>query len=603
MKRPIICIAAVGLTLCMIGGAPNTGMERPVNGVISASAAAISDSGICGWGVTWTLDDEGTLTISGTGDMYNYNYSNRSPFYDNSEIKTIIVEDGVKKIGSDAFFKCKSLISATVPDSVTSIGDSAFSSCTSLESINIGENNQNYKSIDGVLFDKSVTTLIQYPAGKASTLDTIPDSVTSIGDYAFESCTNLTSITIPDSVTSIGDSAFLSCESLTSITLSDSITSIGDHVFFHCTNLASVTIPDSVTSIGDSAFDSCTSLASITIPDSVTSIGDSAFASCTSLASIVIPDSVTSIGYSAFYGCTSLKSAAIPDSVTIINRDTFSYCTSLESINVDENNQNYKSVDGILFNKDMTELVRYPAGKTDTAYVIPDSVTSIGYAAFDSCTSLASVTVPDSVTFIYYAFASCTSLTSINIPDSITRISDNAFYNCTSLASITIPDSVTHIGHSALKQCISLTSITIPASVGSITQSAFESCTSLASITILDPDCEIYDSKTTICSGYDDDRNAYFDGTIYGYTDSTAQAYAEKYGYKFIAIDKPSGVSGDINNDGVLGVSDAVLLQKWLLAVPGTHLVNWEAADLNADGKLDVFDLALMKRALIQQQQ
>jgi hypothetical protein len=151
---------------------------------------------------------------------------------------------------------------------------------------------------------------------------------------AFNSCSSLTSITIPDSVTSIGDYAFESCSSLTSITIPDSVTSIGDGAFRHCSSLTSITIPDSVTSIGEDAFYDCTSLSSITIPDGVTSIGSNAFSYCSSLTSITIPNSVVSIGGDAFYSCSSLTSITIPDSVTSIGEDAFSSCTSLASITI-----------------------------------------------------------------------------------------------------------------------------------------------------------------------------------------------------------------------------------------------------------------------------
>ena len=267
----------------------------------TALAADIVDSGTCGAegdgsNLTWTLDREGVLTISGSGDMYDYGLSD-APWYGiRSRVKSAVIADGVTSIGYKAFDDCTSLTSVTIPDSVTSIGDSAFSGCTSLTSV------------------------------------TIPDSVTSIGDWAFSYCTSLTSVMLPDSVTRIGERAFYYCTSLTSVTIPDSVTSIGEFAFSGCTSLTSVTIPDSVTSIGGWAFYECTSLTSVTIPDSVTSIGNGAFKGCTSLTSVTIPGSVTRIGVGAFASCTSLTSVTIPDSVTRIGKQAFDYCTSLTDV-------------------------------------------------------------------------------------------------------------------------------------------------------------------------------------------------------------------------------------------------------------------------------
>ena len=248
--------------------------------------------------LTWKLDADGTLNISGTGAMKNYNNTdNLSPVHMNSSVKKIVIEEGVTSIGESAFENC-SLTSITIPKSVTSIGDDAFYNCSSLTSI------------------------------------TIPKNVTSIGNSVFENCSSLTDITIPDSVTSIGNWAFLNCSSLTSITIPNSVTSIGSYAFYNCRSLTSITIPDSVTSIGDGAFSECSSLTSITIPDSVTSIRSSAFRNCSNLTSITIPDSVTSIGNYTFNGCSGLTSITIPDSVTSIGYDVFKNCSNLTTISL-----------------------------------------------------------------------------------------------------------------------------------------------------------------------------------------------------------------------------------------------------------------------------
>ena len=502
----------------------------------TALAANIVDSGTCGAkgsNLTWTLDSEGVLTISGSGDMHDYDFPS-APWYDSrSRVKSAVIADGVTSIGDDAFKGCTSLTSVTIPDSVTSIGWDAFEDCTSLTSVTIpdsvtrigeqafdgckslasvtipdsvtsigdgafyccdsltgiwvNEGNNNYSNdASGVLFDKGMTALIQCPGGFSGAY-TIPDSVTSIDNRAFYSCKSLTSVTIPNSVTIIGERAFSYCTSLTSVTIPNSVTSIGDNAFNSCESLTSVTIPDSVTSIGEYAFAYCTSLTSVTIPDSVTSIGEYAFRDCTSLTSVTIPDSVTSIGDLAFLECTSLTSVTIPNSVTSIGEVAFGGCTSLTSV------------------------------------TIPDSVTSIGEQAFYCCDSLTGIwvaegnshyssdasgvlfdknmtaliqcpgrffgayTIPDSVTSIgKSAFYSCKSLTSVTIPNSVTSIGDGAFYKCDSLTSVTIPDGVTSIDWCAFSDCTSLTSVTIPDSVTSIDVCAFDGCTSLTSVTIPD---------------------------------------------------------------------------------------------------------------------
>ncbi len=388
--------------------------------------------------------------------------------------------------------------------------------------------NPSFSSVGGVLFDKSQTTLIQYPGARAGAY-TIPSSVTSIADYAFRYCASLTDVTMGNSVTSIGYEAFNSCTSLTNVTIPDSVTSIEQGAFLNCTNLTSVIIGNGVTSIGVNTFYSCTSLTRVAIPDSVTSIGDGAFYSCTSLTnvtipntvitieswafadtgltSVAIPDSVTSIGNRAFYGCANLTSVTIPDSVTSIGDCAFSYCTSLTQISVDALNPSFSSVDGVLFDKGRITLIQYPGGNAG-AYTIPSSVTtiadyafrycasltdvtmgnnvtSIGYEAFDSCTSLTNVTVGTNVTSIRdYAFSSCTKLTSVSIPVSVTNIGRGAFASCTSLTSVTIPNSVTNIAYDVFSSCTSLTSVTIPNSVTSIGDGAFSSCRSLTNVTI-----------------------------------------------------------------------------------------------------------------------
>ncbi len=226
----------------------------------------------------------------------------------NSDITSCEINSNTKIIVSGAFWDCDSLQSVTIPDSVQSIGDGAFDSCYSLQSITVDSNNKNYSSLDGNLYNKDKTILLQYATGKAAKSFIIPDSVKSIGNGVFEHCRSLQSIEIPDSVRSIGDYTFYNCKSLTSVTIGNSVQSIGDYAFSYCIKLTSIEIPNSVQSIGDYAFYECNSLQSITIGNSVQSIGNGVFEHCRSLQSITIGNGVKSIGDFTFSDCHSLQS-------------------------------------------------------------------------------------------------------------------------------------------------------------------------------------------------------------------------------------------------------------------------------------------------------
>ena len=283
-------------------------------------AAAATTSGDCGDGLTWTLSDNNaklTITFSGTGSgaMKDYTIGNPAPWYTEyrGTIAEVVIGDGVTSIGWYAFAYCTSLTSITIPASVTDISSYAFYGCASLADIIVDTNNDDYTSKDGVLFNDDKTTLIQYPIGKTTTTYTIPDSVTSIGDNAFNACKKLTSITIPASVTSIGDYAFFNCTSLTSITIPASVTSIGEGAFSNCTGLTSITIPEGVTSIDGFVFSGCANLTSITVPASVMSIDGFAFYSCASLANVeFLGGNPPTLGEGAFWGVPSGLSVTVP---------------------------------------------------------------------------------------------------------------------------------------------------------------------------------------------------------------------------------------------------------------------------------------------------
>ena len=242
----------------------------------------------------------------------------------------------VTSIGENAFRDCFTLYYVTIPNSVTSIGKDAFSGCTGLKKVIV----QDIAAWCGISFGSENANPLYYAHHLYSdenaeiTNLVIPNSVTSIGDWAFSRCSGLTSVTIPNSVTSIGDYTFYVCSGLTSVTIGNSVTSIGNGAFAGCSGLTSITIPNSVTSIGSGAFSGCSGLTSVTIPNSVTSIGNYAFSSCSGLTSVTIPNSVTSIGSCAFLNCKSLTSVTIPNSVTSIGSEAFYKCTGLTSVTI-----------------------------------------------------------------------------------------------------------------------------------------------------------------------------------------------------------------------------------------------------------------------------
>lgn len=352
-------------------------------------------------------------------------------------IRDVVLPEGLTSIGSETFNCCKNLLSVSIPESVTSIGDACFSECTSLKSVNL---------------PKGLTYLGKKAFYKCSNFPSsivIPDGVTKIGKKTFYGCTKLSSISLSKNLKSIGDSAFWGCE-LEEITIPDSVISIGDGAFCMCQYLKKVTIPDGVTSLGSGAFAGCYKLEEVILPDSVTVIDYKTFYECENLKQLTLGNYITEIGEKAFYGCISLTEFNIPDTVEIIGEFAWGFCYGLTTINipanvksigigaldeynltsitVDADNLYYASVDGVLFNKKKTELVRYPENKSGKSYVVPYGVTKIKNHSFEYCHNLKNITFQEGVTKIgTVAFYNC-HLKTIELPASIRRIGFHAFY-------------------------------------------------------------------------------------------------------------------------------------------------------------------------------
>lgn len=500
----------------------------------------------------------------------------------------------------------------SIPASVTDIG-SSLGYLTSLFSVDIDPDNSSYVNIDNVIYTSDMTELVRCLPGCKQEDFTIPDTVKKIDEMAFNNCTNIKTINIPASVEQIGMRSFGECSSLEAINVdfdNEHYSSI-DGVLFDAWQDILYQYPPNKSST------------SYTIPNSVTWIMAQAFQNCDNLERVKLPEYLREISYSCFAECDKLNNVVIPDGVTEIYSSAFENCKSLTDITFSDNTRAYGSnvvygtlwydeqPDGIIY----TGSVLYKVKGTlpeNSEIIVKDG--TIGVAEYAFCTeindygygvggdkNLVSVVLPDGIEYIgQCAFNGCTSLISINLPDSLSDISNSTFSDCEKLNNIILPETLSKVEATLFSGCGSIEEIVVPENVSRIERGAFEGCESLKSITIENPECEIEDTAETICNycDYDENFNAVtsFSGTIYGYDNSTAQKYAEKYGYNFVSLGKVY-IKGDCNDDGTVSIADAVMLQRYLLG-NGT-LTEWRNADLCEDERIDVFDMVVMRQLLI----
>ncbi len=621
------------------------------------------------------------------------------------EASTYSVPKSVTEISAYAFGDCVNLTSVILPDSVTAVGSSAFEFCSKLRTISLGNS---VKAIDKAAFYS------------CSSLENIllPETLLSIGNQAFSNCFILKKIVIPASVSHIGDQTFTYCKQLRTVTVLSEKATFGSNVLsytpanltlygykgstaetYAAENAHNFSILDGssepeapervVVSTGDCGetltwtlykdgelvingegamynwnwngspwVSYRTTVHTVTLPKGITSIGNHAFQSFTNLRNCVIPEGVTHIGKYAFTVCNELRSITIPASVSFIDFGAFERAVKLTGITVDKNNIAYCNDEhGVLFTKDMSILIQYPCGRTDTSYTIPDGVAVISGYAFYHASALTEISIPESVVTIEQsAFSNCEALTNLVIPSSVLTIQNGAFTRCSSLAKITVdannpnylndengvlfnksktmliqypcgntntsysvpegifticasafdgsanltsvilPDSLIRINSLAFQGCENLTEITISENVTNIDFGAFNGCVRLTKVTVL--------SEDVVFSFNAFNENP--DLVFFGYEGSSAEEFALSKNISFTAIERPnqepeqSYTPGDISGDGKLDISDAMRLFQYSL-MPTLYPVDYDGnMDFNKDGSIDIKDvLKLFQHSLL----
>ena len=494
-----------------------TGYKKAMNDDCPANIV-VPSSVVCTDGKSYPVD---MIGVTGDfSDIMEFAESGNKPIFApnilvdftfNQKIQSVTISEGIKTVGVGVFAACAALQQITFPETITELSFASFMA-TGLQSISL---------------PNSLLTIgnLAFNSCEALSEVIIPENVTTLGDEAFSSCTALSSVTLPSSLSSIGDGIFGECSSLQSVTFADGTLSIKSKLFKNLKGLKTVTIPSSVKSIGAEAFSGCTSLSTITIPNGVKNIETETFSGCSSLSSITIPNTIESISDSAFYNCTALSVLQLPEGIKSIANNAFAYCTAIKTIQIPNSVQNLSSsafrgckLSSVTINNlnslnvadtSFSDLVS-SFGTSDSAVlsiqnanfnnfkklnstfgadfksvILGDGVTKIPAIAFRNWTSLINVQVSKNLESIgAEAFYNCKNLTSLEIPNGITNIEQYTFYNCTALKTLILPNSINFLGQSCFSGCSSLETINIPDGVNSIEANAFLGCSSLTSIQI-----------------------------------------------------------------------------------------------------------------------
>ena len=587
----------------------------------TANAAGSVTTGDC----TWTLDDDGVLTISGEGEM-DYYIGHAGPW--GTEIKSVIIEEGVTKIGMRAFENCTKLTNVSIADTVTEIAGGAFYGCTGLTELFLPASVVSFSGFDIFSYCPNLTKIEVDPANpvfdsrdncnaiirtKKNELEygckntIIPDSIEYLGDSAFKSCTTLTSVSIPPSVKEIGNYAFFNCTALTGVYITDirawceavlgkgysnyNPLQYAHTLYLNNQPVKDVVIPDGTTEISSFAFCGCKGLRSVTIPDSVSYIGNYAFYDCEDLEIVTFSEGVYVISERAFCNCPKLASVVIPESVFTIRENAFGYNDNsrLGGFTIYGKKgtaaENYATLHGFTFieGEPAPPATDGDTGSCTWSYDADSKTLTISgngkMADYEGETpwhdfEIAKIVLENGVAKIGdCAFESCGALTELVIPDSVETIGAYAFYGCTALNDVTLGSGLTDVGKSAFFDCTGLGSVTIPENVTTINDYAFG--------------LHFAGDDMVPVAGF----------TIHGKAGSAAQTYAQQNNLPFVAAEEPV-ITGDINNDGVVNGADAGLLNRYASGWTGyaDKIKNPAAADINNDGKVNGADAGILSR-------
>lgn len=546
-----------------------------------------------------------------------------------SALKTAVFEDGTTCIPNGMFRSCEKLNKVTMPNTVTALGSEIFWGDTALTYLELSSavSTTDYlppfsgSSIQILKIAEGMERVPDYLCSEMTSLVTVqlPDSVTEIGKEAFKQCSSLNTIEFPKNLTTIDDKTF-NGTGLTEITLPKSLTTCGDFIFMDSAlskvtfesgtvkipdnacefagELKTVVIPSTVKEIGNGAFAGCSKLSGVKFPLALESLGSGAFGGCTEIKSIVIPKTLKECGASPFsnsgitdvkleyglatiyqrmfYDCANLETIKIPSSITEIGTEAFRNCSALKSITIPAK---VKTVGTYVFNNSGLESVVLQDGMVE----IPDYI-------FSWCKNLKNVSMPDTVKTIgEEAFRSCTSLELIDFSSSLEVIDTRAFYLCNNLKSVTFPDTFVKTSIASFADCTSLEEVNFNENIKEIV--GFDNCSSLKSVVIPKNAKVIYGCGF----GFVDDQLVE-DFIIYGYRNSSAESYANKYGVKFVAID---AILGDVDNSGIVNVNDATLVQKYCAKLIGESEINLDVADVNKDGEVNISDATAIQKMLV----